>query len=86
MPVGGATSGGAQQKTNAQARLWGGKPGAPFDPNYRTPRDTVAALNRESLGVLGAGVAFAVGTYAASIEGVNGVPAFPLRHRAAMGP
>ena len=85
VPIGGATSGAAQQKTNAQARLWGGKAGVPFDPNYRTPRDTLAALNRDALGVLGAGVAFAVGTYAASIEGVNGVPAFDLRHRSAMG-
>ena len=86
VPIGGMTSGAAQQKTNAQARLWGGKPGVPFDPNYRTPRDTLAALNRDALEVIGAGVAFAVGTYATSIEGVNGVPAFELRHRAAMGP
>jgi Zn-dependent M28 family amino/carboxypeptidase len=86
VPIGGVTSGAAQQKTNAQARLWGGKPGVPFDPNYRSPRDTLAALNRDALGVLGSGVAFAVGTYAASIEGVNGVPAFDLRHRSSMGP
>lgn len=86
VPIGGMTSGAAQLKTNAQARLWGGRPAVPFDPNYRTPRDTLAALNRDALSVMGAGVAFAVGTYAASIEGVNGVPAFELRHRAAMGP
>ena len=86
VPIGGVTSGAAQQKTNAQARLWGGKPGVPFDPNYRSPRDTLAALNRDALAVLGSGVAFAVGTYATSIEGVNGVPAFDLRHRSAMGP
>ncbi len=86
VPVGGMTTGSAQQKTNAQARLWGGKPGVPFDPNFRTPRDTLAALNRDALAVMGSGVAFAVGTYATSIEGVNGVPAPELRHRTAMGP
>jgi hypothetical protein len=86
VPIGGMTSGGVQQKTNAQARLWGGKPGLAFDPNFRTPRDNLAAVNRDSLAVMGAGVAFAVGTYATSIEGVNGVPGQDQRHRAAMGP
>jgi Peptidase family M28/PA domain len=86
VPIGGMTTGSVQQKTNAQARLWGGRSGAPFDPNYRTPRDNLAALNRDALAVMGPGVAFAVGTYAASIDGVNGVPAQDKRHRAAMKP
>ena len=36
--------------------------------------DTVDNVNRDALAVTGPGVAFAVGTYAQSIEGVNGVP------------
>jgi Zn-dependent M28 family amino/carboxypeptidase len=36
VPIGGMTTGAEGQKTNVQARLWGGRAGAPFDPNYRT--------------------------------------------------
>jgi Zn-dependent M28 family amino/carboxypeptidase len=86
VPIGGMTTGSAQQKTNAQARLWGGRAGAAFDPNYRTPRDNLGAINRDALAVMGPGVAFAVGIYAASIDGVNGVPAQDKRHRAGMKP
>jgi Zn-dependent M28 family amino/carboxypeptidase len=82
IPIGGLTAGSAQTKTTVQARLWGGQAGAPFDPNYQGPRDTVEAVNREALGVMGSGVAFAVGTYAESIGGVNGVPPHDKRHRA----
>lgn len=86
IPVGGLTTGGPQQKTAVQARLWGGTAGAPFDPNYHTARDTARAVNREALAITGSGLAFTVGTYASSIEGPNGVPAHDLRHRSAMGP
>jgi Zn-dependent M28 family amino/carboxypeptidase len=81
VPVGGMTAGASQQKTTVQARLWGGQSGVPFDPNYRGPRDTVDAVNREALAILGSGAAFAVGTYAGSIGGVNGVPGHDKRHR-----
>lgn len=81
VPVGGMNTGASQTKTTVQARLWGGQAGAAFDPGYRSPRDTVEAVNREALGVMGAGVAFAVGTYAESIGGVNGVTPHDKRHR-----
>jgi len=81
VPVGGMTGGASQTKTIVQARLWGGQAGAWFDPNYQSARDTVENINREALGVMGSGVAFAVGSYAESIEGVNGVPAHDKRHR-----
>lgn len=68
MPIGGVTTGASQHKTNMQARLWGGKPGAPFDPNYHSARDTVDTINREALAVMGSCVAFAVGSYAQAIE------------------
>ena len=86
VPIGGLTTGGPTNKTNVQARLWGGKPGVPFDPNYHSSRDTVKAVNRDALAIMGPAVAFAVGTYAASIEGPNGLPVRDKRHRAAMGP
>lgn len=82
VPVGGLTAGSSQRKTEVQARLWGGRAGAPFDPNYRTPRDAVSNINREALTSLGAAAAFAVGTYAQSVEGVNGVPPPADRQRA----
>ncbi|MGB8391802.1 M28 family peptidase [Mycobacterium sp.] len=81
VPIGGMTAGGPQTKTTVQARLWGGQAGVPFDPNYQSPRDTVDNVNREALAVMGSGVAFAVGSYAESIGGVNGVPPHDKRHR-----
>ncbi len=81
VPVGGMNTGASQTKTIVQARLWGGQPGAAFDPNYQSARDTVDAINRDALAVMGSGVAFAVGTYAQSIGGVNGVTPHDKRHR-----
>lgn len=81
VPIGGITAGATQTKTTVQARLWGGQAGVPFDPNYHSPRDTVDAVNRGALAIMGSGAAFAVGTYAGSIGGVNGVPPHDKRHR-----
>jgi len=81
VPIGGMTAGASQTKTAVQARLWGGQAGVPFDPNYQSPRDTIDTVNREALAIMGSGVAFAVGTYAASIGGTNGVPPHEKRHR-----
>jgi Zn-dependent M28 family amino/carboxypeptidase len=81
VPVGGMTGGASQMKTTVQARLWGGQAGVWFDPNYQSARDTVGNVNREALGVMGSGVAYAVGCYAESIGGVNGVPPHDKRHR-----
>ncbi|WP_406817288.1 M28 family peptidase [Mycobacterium sp. M23085] len=81
VPVGGMTTGSAQPKTPVQTRLWGGQAGVPFDPNFQSPRDTVDNINREALAVMGSGVGFAVGSYAESIGGVNGVPPHNKRHR-----
>jgi Zn-dependent M28 family amino/carboxypeptidase len=82
VPIGGMTAGASQPKTTVQARLWGGQAGVGFDPNYQSPRDTIDNVNREALAVMGSGVAFAVGSYAESIGGVNGVPPHHKRHRA----
>ena len=85
VPVGGVTSGGPQLKTTVQARLWGGQAGVAFDPNYQSARDTAGAVNSEALAVMGSSVAFTVGSYAASIGGVNGVPPHDKRHRTRAG-
>jgi Zn-dependent M28 family amino/carboxypeptidase len=81
IPVGGLTAGSSQRKTEVQARLWGGRAGVAFDPNYHTARDTVDNIDRQALSVMGQATAFAVVTYAQSVEGVNGVPARDQRHR-----
>jgi hypothetical protein len=81
VPVGGMTTGASQLKTALQARLWGGQVGVAFDPNFQSPRDTVDNINRDALAVMGSGVGFAVGSYAESIGGVNGVPPHNKRHR-----
>lgn len=83
IPVGGLTAGANQLKTEAQARLWGGRPGLPFDPNDHTPRDGIDNIDRDALTVLTRAGAFTVGTYAYSIDGVNGVPARDQRQRTA---
>jgi Zn-dependent M28 family amino/carboxypeptidase len=81
VPIGGTTTGSSQRKTEVQARLWGGKAGQPFDPNYHTPRDTVDNVDAHALSVMGPAVAFAVAMYASSIGGVNGVPPRDQRKR-----
>lgn len=83
VPVGGLTAGSSQRKSEAQARLWGGRAGIAFDPNYHTRRDTIDNIDRDALSVMGSAVAFAVATYAQSTEGVNGVPAQAQRQRGA---
>jgi hypothetical protein len=81
IPVGGLTAGSSQRKTEVQQRLWGGRAGVAFDPNYNTGRDTVDNIDRQALSVMGQAAAFAVGTYAQSVDGVNGVPPRDQRHR-----
>jgi Zn-dependent M28 family amino/carboxypeptidase len=83
IPIGGSTAGASQRKTEVQVRLWGGQAGVPFDPNYLTARDTLDNIDRNALSVMGPAVAFVVGTYAQSVEGVNGVPPPAQRHRKA---
>lgn len=81
VPIGGMSTGASQLKTPVQARLWGGRAGVGFDPNFQSPRDTIDNIDREALAVMGSGVAYAVGSYAMSISGVNGVPPHDKRHR-----
>jgi len=81
VPIGGLTAGWSQRKSEVQARLWGGQAGVAFDPNYHTPRDNIDNIDRKALSVMAQAIAYAVGSYAESVEGVNGVPARDQRHR-----
>ena len=83
VPVGGISTGTSQRKSPLQARLWGGQVGVAFDPARGPSGDTVEQLNRAALAVTGPAVAFAVGTYAQSITGPNGVPVHDERRRQA---
>lgn len=71
---GGLFSGAENKKSKEQAKLWGGTAGEPFDPNYHKKTDTLDQINRTPLGILGGGVAYAVGLYAQDLSGRNGVP------------
>jgi hypothetical protein len=81
IPIGGLTAGSAARKTQVQERLWDGRAGIAFDPNYGTARDNIDNIDRKALSLMGQAAAFAVGTYAQSVEGVNGVPPRDQRRR-----
>jgi Zn-dependent M28 family amino/carboxypeptidase len=74
IPSGGLFSGAEEDKSAEQARLWGGTPDAPFDPNYHRPSDTLQHIDRYALGINGDGVAYAVALYSQDVGGRNGVP------------
>ncbi len=74
IPAGGLFAGAEEDKTAAQAQLWGGTADKPFDPNYHEPGDTVENIDREALDIQGRGVAYAIGLYAQDESGRNGVP------------
>jgi Zn-dependent M28 family amino/carboxypeptidase len=74
IPVGGLFAGAEEDMSPDQARLWGGRADAPFDPNYHKATDTVEAIDRTALGIQGSGVAYVVGLYSQDLDGRNGVP------------
>jgi Zn-dependent M28 family amino/carboxypeptidase len=74
IPAGGLFSGAENKKSPDEAKLWGGVADQPFDPNYHKDTDTLDHIDRTALGILGGGVAYAVGFYAQDLTGHNGVP------------
>lgn len=74
IPAGGLFSGAEEEMTPEQARLWGGTPNVPFDPNYHKDTDTLAHVDRTALDINGDGVAYSVGVYAQNLDGRNGIP------------
>ena len=81
IPAGGLFSGAEEEMSPDQAKLWGGKANAPFDPNYHKPTDTLDHVDRTAMAINGDGVAWAVGVYAQDIGGRNGLPAREDRTR-----
>ncbi|MUM15376.1 M28 family peptidase [Mycobacterium sp. CBMA271] len=79
IPVGGISSGALEKMSGPEAKNWQGRAGQPFDPNYHGPKDTLANVGKDSLAINGSAVAFAVGTYALSTIGPNGVPERKVR-------
>jgi Zn-dependent M28 family amino/carboxypeptidase len=85
VPAGGLFSGAEEKMTSQQAELWNGKANEPFDPNYHKKTDTVDHIDRNALGINGAGVGYVVGIYAQDQRGRNGVPVRDDRTRHVLG-
>ncbi|WP_228479460.1 M28 family metallopeptidase [Microbacterium atlanticum] len=73
IPSGGLFTGAEQVKTAQQEAIWGGTAGEWFDPCYHQACDTIDNIDVHALEVNSDAVAYAVSTYAASTESVNGV-------------
>jgi len=69
IPAGGLFSGAEGIKTEAQAQVYGGTAGAPYDPCYHQACDTTNNLNPAALAELGDGAAHAVYTLAMTKTG-----------------
>ncbi|WP_128970133.1 M20/M25/M40 family metallo-hydrolase, partial [Rhodococcus opacus] len=82
IPSGGVFSGADETKTPEQAQKWGGTPGVVYDENYHSATDTLENVNRAALAENAAAVAYAVGVYAESLAGPNGVPTGADREKA----
>lgn len=73
IPSGGLFTGAEVVKTPLQQSIWGGVAGESFDQCYHQACDDIDNVDHDALEVNADAVAFAVFTYAASTEGVNGV-------------
>lgn len=71
IPVGGLFTGAEQRKDAEQARLWGGHPGAPFDPCYHQPCDRLDGLDLVALDRNTDAIATAVGRFAQSLDALR---------------
>jgi carboxypeptidase Q len=72
VPSGGIFTGAEGIKTPAEAALFGGTAGQPYDANYHRAGDNVTNLNTEALRVNVEAIAWSVGTY---LESFAGIPA-----------
>ena len=73
IPSGGLFTGAEEEKTAAQASIWGGTVGAQFDPCYHSACDTFANYSAQALDVNSDLIAYAQLTFAFSTQSVNGV-------------
>lgn len=73
VPASGLFTGADGSKTEAEVALFGGQAGVAYDPNYHSPGDDLANVNREALRIMTAAVAFATYSLALDTSAVNGV-------------
>ena len=86
IPSGGLFAGAEENMNDEQAKLWNGRAGAPFDPNYHKATDTIEHIDQTALAIQGAGVGYAVGFYATDITGRTGMPPRDERTRHTVEP
>ena len=82
IPAGGLFTGADGVKTQAQADKWGGTAGMSFDPCFHMICDNLGNVDRTALDRNSHAIAFVLGSYAISTEGINGVPARATRAHA----
>jgi Zn-dependent M28 family amino/carboxypeptidase len=73
IPSGGLFTGAEVPKTAAEAAIWGGTVGLPFDPCYHLACDTFANVNNHALDVNSDAIAYSILQYAMNTSDVNGV-------------
>lgn len=73
IPSGGLFTGAEGLKTAAEAAIWGGTAGIPYDPCYHQACDTYANVNLHALDVNSDATAYAVLQYGMNTSDVNGI-------------
>ncbi|MDD7936994.1 M28 family peptidase [Actinomycetospora lutea] len=68
--TGGVFSGDSGTKTPEQARLWGGRAGAPFDPCYHQACDDLENIDRARFDRMVTTLAYGIGAFALDLDGV----------------
>jgi carboxypeptidase Q len=80
IPIGGMFTGAGGNKSETEARIFGGMAGKPYDPNYHLKGDTVENLNMDVFLDNARAIAHAVAIYALGddlLERYNGVDGLP---------
>jgi carboxypeptidase Q len=81
IPAGGLFTGAEGIKSEANAKLFGGEAGVAWDANYHAAGDNVTNLNPEAFLINSKATAFAVATYANSLESIPKRNATTLHRR-----
>jgi carboxypeptidase Q len=81
VPSGGIFTGAEALKTPAEAALFGGTAGVAYDENYHKAGDNYTNLNEEAFRVNVEGIAWSVGTYLESFEGIPARNASAVRRK-----
>ncbi|RBQ21832.1 aminopeptidase [Spongiactinospora rosea] len=70
IPAGGIFTGAEGTKTEAEAKLFGGQAGAPYDSCYHVACDTITNINKRALDVNSDAIAVATATYAFDLSSI----------------